>query len=263
MAKLTQAELADLNSSLEGRSPVELLEWARATFGNRVAILSAMQQAGSVVCHMAAAAGVKMDVLFVDTGVNFHETLQTRDRIAQEYSLNVVSLTPELTMEQQTAKYGVLYLTVEGQKRCCEMRKNQPMYQARGKYDALVGSLRRADGGKRGRTPILAIDTEMNLLRVNILANFTNPQMKEYIEQHEVIVNPLHAQGYETISCNRCTTPVLPDEPKRAGRWRHLGPWATYCGINPTDLDRSGQESVDFPQSLIEKILGKKADFVI
>ena len=263
MAKLTQADLADLNSSFENRSPVELLRWAYATFGNRAAILSAMQRAGSVVCHMAGQAGLKMDVLFVDTGVNFQETLDTRDRIARDYGLNVISLVPELTMEQQTAKYGVLYLTVEGQKQCCEMRKNVPLHQARGKYDALIGSLRRGDGGKRGRTPILAIDTEMNVLRVNVLANFTDQQMSDYLEQHDVVVNPLHSQGYTTIGCNRCTTPVLPDEPKRAGRWRHLGPWAMYCGINPTDVDRAGQESVELPTSLIEKILGRKADFVI
>src|SRR5689334_3427005 len=83
MAKLTQADLADLNGAFEGRTPVELLKWASDTFGDRVAILSAMQKAGSVVCHMASTAGLKTDVLFVDTGVQFQETLETRDRIAR------------------------------------------------------------------------------------------------------------------------------------------------------------------------------------
>ena len=263
MAQLSQAELADLNESFESRTPVELLKWAVDTFGARAAILSAMQRAGSVVCHMASQAGLKPDVLFVDTGVNFQETLETRDRIAREYGLYVISLTPELTMEQQTAKYGVLYLTVEGQKQCCEMRKNVPLNLAKGKYDALIGSLRRGDGGKRGKTPILAIDREMNVLRVNVLANFSDQQLAEYLAQNNVVINPLHAQGYTTVGCNRCTTPVLPDEPKRAGRWRHLGPWAMYCGINPTDLDRSGKEAIELPAPVIEKILGRKNDFVI
>lgn len=263
MAQLTQADLADLNGSFESRTPVELLQWASSIFGERVAILSAMQKAGSVVCHMAAAEKLALDVLFVDTGVNFPETLTTRDRIQTEYGLHVISLTPELSMEDQVAKYGVLYLTVEGQKQCCEMRKNAPLLKAHGHYDALIGSLRRGEGGKRSKTPILAIDTEMNVLRVNVLANFTDQQMADYIAGHNVIVNPLHLQGYTTISCNRCTTPVLPDEPKRAGRWRHLGPWAMYCGINPTDLDRSGQESIELPTPLIDRILGRKNDFVI
>jgi phosphoadenosine phosphosulfate reductase len=87
--------------------------------------------------------------------------------------------------------------------------------------------------------------------------------MDAYIRTHNVILNPLHKQGYSTIGCNRCTTPVLPGEPKRAGRWRHLGPWSVYCGINPTDLDPQRAPAVDFPQDLIDRILGRSTDFMI
>jgi phosphoadenosine phosphosulfate reductase len=103
----------------------------------------------------------------------------------------------------------------------------------------------------------------MNCLRVNPLVNFSNAQMDEYIQKHRVIVNPLHAQGYTTISCNRCTTPVLPNEPHRAGRWRHLGPWSVYCGINPTDFSRDTATAIDLSQDLIDRILGRRTDFVI
>ena len=103
----------------------------------------------------------------------------------------------------------------------------------------------------------------MNCLRVNPLVNFTDEQLENYVREHKVIVNPLHAQGYATIGCNRCTTPVLPDEPKRAGRWRHLGPWSVYCGINPTDLDPSTSPAIDLPQDLIDRVLGRETDFMI
>lgn len=263
MAALSQSDLNDLNTSFEERTPQELLAWARTTFGERVAILSAMQRAGCVVCHMAHAAGMPLDVLFVDTGVLFPETLATRDRVAREYGLRVRTLTPELTMEQQTEQFGVLYLSSDGQERCCEMRKTEPLLKMAGHYDALVSSLRRGDGEKRSKVPILAVDPRMNCVRVNILATFSDQQFKDYIDEHRVIVNPLHFQGYATIGCTRCTTPVLPDEPKRAGRWRHLGPWAMYCGINPTDLDRGTDKAIDLPQELIDKILGRSVDFAI
>jgi phosphoadenosine phosphosulfate reductase len=263
MASLSQADLADLNASMEGRTPRELLAWAKATFGERVAILSALQRAGSVVCHMSFAAKIKIDVLFVDTGVLFAETLATRDRMMKDYGLNIVTLSPELSMQDQTEKFGVLYLTPDGQARCCEMRKTEPLLKLKGRYDAIVGSLRRGDGEKRSKVPILAVDPRMNCLRVNILANFSDQQLAEYLQKHSVITNPLHQQGYTTISCNRCTTPVLPDEPKRAGRWRHLGPWAMYCGINPTDLDRGTDVAIELPQDLIDRILGRKVDFAI
>ncbi len=263
MASLSQGDLADLNQAMEGRTPQELMAWAKNTFGSRAAILSALQRAGAVVCHMAHATKTDLEVLFVDTEVLFPETLTTRDRIAKEYNLNIITLTPELSMEAQTAKYGVLYLSPEGQTQCCDMRKSQPLLKMKGKYDALVASLRRGDGEKRSKVPILAVDPNMNCLRVNILANFTDQQLADYIKEHNVILNPLHFQGYATIGCNRCTTPVMPDEPKRAGRWRHLGPWAMYCGINPTDLDRGTDRAIDLPQPLIDKILGRKTDFVI
>ena len=126
-----------------------------------------------------------------------------------------------------------------------------------------MSSLRRSDGGARGSCPILSIDTRLNVLRVNPLVNFTDEQLAEYIKNNNVITNPLHEQGYATIGCNRCTTPVLPTEPKRAGRWRHLGQWAVYCGINPTDLDPERSPAVEFSQDLVDRVLGRTTDYMI
>lgn len=263
MARLTQADLVELNRTFEERTPVELIRWAHEIFDARLAAISAMQQAGSVLCHLMSQLELGLKVLFVDTGVNFPETLETRDRIAEEYGLQVITLMPELSMEEQTKQFGVLYLSVEGQQQCCEMRKTQPLLSVKGQYDALFGSLRRSDGGKRESCPILAIDEKMNCLRINPMATMDDEALARYVVEHNVIVNPLHEQGYSTISCNRCTTPVLPNEPKRAGRWRHLGPWSVYCGINPTDLDPASSPAIDLPQDLVDRILGRETDFMI
>jgi len=263
MPRLTQADLAPLNKTLEERTPQELLSWASTIFGDRLAILSAMQLAGSIVCHMVSTAKLQIPVLFVDTGVNFPETLDTRDRLISEQGLRVITLHPELTMTEQTKRHGVLYLTPEGQKECCHMRKIEPLLTARGQYDGIIGSLRRAEGGRRGGVPILALDPDMNAVRVNVLANMTDEQMAEYLANHNVIVNPLHDQGFTTISCNRCTTPVLPNEPPRAGRWRHLGPWSAYCHINPTDRDGANQQGIDLEQDVINRLFGRETDFAI
>jgi phosphoadenosine phosphosulfate reductase len=262
MARLTQSDLNELNRTFEDRSSADLLGWARDIFGERVAVLSAMQRAGSMVCHMLGELRLDIPVLFVDTGVNFQETLQTRDRLAEAYGLRMITLMPDQSMEDQIKEFGILYLTPEGQKRCCNMRKSEPLLKAKGQYDCLIGSLRRAEGGKRGNIPILSIDPQMNCIRANILANVTDEELTSYLSEHQVIVNPLHAQGFTTIGCNRCTTPVLPDEPKRAGRWRHLGMWSAYCEINPTDRD-ANSKSIDLSSELIDRLLGQKTDFAI
>lgn len=264
MAILTQNDLQALNATFEDHSPEELLRWASAMFGERLAALSAMQKAGSVVCHMLHAFQLtNVPVLFVDTGVSFPETLETRDRLAHEYGLKIVTLHPKLTMAEQTRNYGVLYLTPEGQKQCCMMRKIEPLQSVRGEYYCLIGSLRRAEGGRRGNVPILAIDPGMNALRINPLAKFTDEELDAYVAMNRVIVNPLHEQGFSTISCNRCTTPVLPTEPPRAGRWRHLGPWSAYCHINPTDVEGGTSSHIDLPQDIVDRVLGRSTDFAI
>lgn len=263
MARFIQSDLNEINRTFEDRSPEDLLRWAWEVFGDRVAVLSAMQRAGSMVCHMISQHRLPIPVLFVDTGVNFQETLDTRDRLAKEYGLNIITLKPARTMEEQTREHGVLYLTPEGQKKCCLMRKTEPLLQAKGKYDCLIGSLRRAEGGKRGNVPILSVDPQMNCIRANLLANVSDEGLKSYLAEHSVIINPLHSQGFTTIGCNRCTTPVLPDEPKRAGRWRHLGTWSAYCEINPTDRDGGLSKAIDLPSDLVDRLLGQKTDFAI
>ena len=263
MPRLTQADLNNLNHNFEERTPQELIQWAQATFGDRVCTISAMQESGNVVCHMISQLKLSIPVLFVDTGVMFQETLDTRDRLAKEYGLTVHTLQPELTMEQQTEKSGVLYLSPEGQAECCRMRKLEPLQVVAGQYDGIISSLRRADGGQRANNPILAIDKKMNTIRVNPLANYSDEQLQQYIQTHSVITNPLHKQGFATIGCNRCTTPVMEGEPKRAGRWRHLGPWSMYCGINPTDSTGPIQEYIEVTQDLRDRILGIETDFMI
>ena len=263
MARLTQADLVDLNKTFEERTPEELIAWSLEVFGKRLAAISAMQKSGSIICHMLSQLESTMTVIFVDTGVMFPESLATRDRIKDEYGLDVVTLTPQRTMDEQTQELGVLYLSPEGQEQCCGLRKVQPLKDVSDQYDAFIGSLRRADGGKRGICPILSVDPEMNAMRINPLANITDEELEQYLEQNQVILNPLHLQGYSTIGCTRCTTPVLPNEPKRAGRWRHLGPWSVYCGINPTDLDRDSSPAIDLSQNLVDRILGRETDFMI
>jgi hypothetical protein len=149
--RLYRRDLA-VSRRLETRPPIEILKWAHGTFGSRVAILSSMQRAGSVLCHMADRQGLAFDVVFVDTGVLHKETLETRDELAKSHkNLRLVTLSPERTFARQTRDEGLLYLTREGQERCCDLRKSAPLRAIRGRYDAFVTALRRGEG-ERART---------------------------------------------------------------------------------------------------------------
>ena len=245
--RVTERDLAALNRRFEGAPPLAILRFAREAFGDRAAILSSMQRAGTAMCHMADRAGLAFDVLFVDTGVLHAQTLATRDEVARTHPrLRIVTLSPDLTFAEQTRQEGLLYLTQEGQQRCCDLRKSAPLRAARGRYDALLGALRRDEGGARARVAPFQLDLEMNAVRVHPLAALTRADLDAYLAAHEdAVLNPLHAMGFPTIGCFPCTTPVLPDEPERAGRWRHLASVA-YCGINPVDRgDAEGAIEID------------------
>lgn len=228
-----------LSRRLESEPPTTILRFALEAFGPRLAVLSSMQRADNLLTHMVDALSTDghTDVLFVDTGVLHQETLATRDEIARTYKhLRVITLRPELSFAEQTAAHGLLYLSREGQEQCCDYRKTQPLLRLKGRYDALISGLRRAEGGARSRVLPFGLDPQMNALRIHPLAALSDEELDALEKKTPGLVkNPLHAMGFPTIGCFPCTTPVLPDEPRRAGRWRHLQS-VQYCGINPSDL---------------------------
>jgi phosphoadenosine phosphosulfate reductase len=244
--RVSSGQLQHLNARFRGTDPLETLRFVHATFGRRAAILTSMQRAGTALCYLADRAGLDFDVLFVDTGVLHQETLATRDELARTHPrLRVRTLSPERSFLQQTAEEGLLYLSREGQERCCELRKSAPLAGARGQYDALIGALRRGEGGARGAVEPFGVDPDMNALRVHPFASVTADELDSLIARSPgVVINPLHAMGFPTIGCFPCTTPVVPGEPERAGRWRHLAS-VEYCGINPVDRGTSGEIELD------------------
>lgn len=234
--QLTQASVGALSDAMSALDALGMLKAVHAAVGKRAAILSSMQRAGTVLCHLADRAGLDFDVLFVDTGVLHQETLGTRDHLQQSHPhLRVRSLMPARSFEQQTRDEGLLYLSKEGQERCCDLRKSEPLATIKGEYDVLIGALRRGEGGARAKVAAVAADPSLAVLRVHPFVNWSAEDLSRYVTEHpDVALNPLHLMGFPTIGCFPCTTPVRPDEDERAGRWRHLADVA-YCGINPTD----------------------------
>lgn len=246
---ISKHELVALNEKLETLPPQEILQWAANTFPGRVAIASSMQKPTTAIIHMAAHLGLDMTVVFVDTGVHFPETLALRDELIRRWGVRIHTATPAKSFEEQYAEYGRhLYMhdsetDPPGYQECCELRKELPFLEAvRGHYDCVLGGLTRSEGGARKNVAMLSLDPRLGAYRLYPLANWTSEQIDEYIAAHDIPVHPLYAQGYASIGCRTCTTPIKPGEPKRAGRWRHireknpaLAAEGMYCGLNLED----------------------------
>ena len=205
----------------------EILEWAAATFGDKLIVASNMQDA--VLVELGAAARPGVDVLFLETGYHFAETLGTRDAVAQVYGVTIVQAEPEHTVAEQDAIEGKdLFATDPG--RCCHLRKVLPLQQTLAGYDAWVTGVRRVEAPTRANTPLVTWDERHQLVKVNPIAHWTDEQMDAYIAEHAILVNPLVGEGYPSIGCRPCTAKPEPGADPRSGRW--AGFTKTECGLH-------------------------------
>jgi phosphoadenosine phosphosulfate reductase len=213
---------------LEDASAEEILAWTARTFGDRWAVASSMQDA--LLVHLATAARPGVDVLFLDTGYHFAETIITRGFVERTYPIHLIDVRPRQTVAQQDAAYGPR-LHDRRPDECCRLRKVEPLRQALGGYDAWVTAVRRDEGPTRASTPVVTWDAAFGLVKVNPLARWTQADVDAYLEEHRLLRNPLVSEGYPSIGCAPCTRPVAPGSDPRSGRW--AGFEKTECGLHP------------------------------
>jgi phosphoadenosine phosphosulfate reductase len=237
----TEAQLRELaargNAELEGASATELLRWADENFGGvngprgwatcNYVVASSMQEA--VLIDLAAKVRPGVPVMFLDTGYHFVETIGTRDAIESVYDIRVVNVTPEHTVAEQDRLMGKdLFARDPGE--CCRMRKVAPLGKALRGYSAWVTGLRRSDSPTRADAPVVSFDEGYKLVKINPLATWSDEDMQNYIDEHDVLVNPLVYDGYPSIGCAPCTAKPAEGADPRSGRWQ--GHAKTECGLH-------------------------------
>jgi phosphoadenosine phosphosulfate reductase len=205
----------------------QVLAWTAETFGERFIVASNMQDA--VLVELAARARPGVDVLFLDTGYHFAETIGTRDAAAAVYGVRIVNARPEQTVAEQDSLLGKDLFAREPN-RCCALRKVVPLQRTLAGYDAWVTGVRRVEAPTRAGTPLVTYDEKFDLVKVNPIAAWTDEDMDAYIAEHHILVNPLVAEGYPSIGCAPCTVKPAPGADKRSGRWAGTG--KIECGLH-------------------------------
>lgn len=206
--------------------------WAAENFPHALAVACSMQD--SVLPHIVSRFAPGVDVLFLDTGYHFAETIGTRDAVAHALPVTVIDVKPRPTVAQQDAEYGEhLYERDPGA--CCRMRKVEPLAEALSAsdghgYEAWVTGVRREEGPTRADTPVVQFDEVHGLVKINPLVDWTFDELVSYSNHHGLPVNLLMFDGYPSIGCAPCTRPVAPGDDIRAGRWAGFA--KTECGIH-------------------------------
>ncbi len=189
----------------------------------------ACSMADAVLPHLVAGQLPGVDVLFLETGYHFTETHITRDEVVRNLDVTVVDVLPELTVQEQDAKFGK-DLFARDAAACCQLRKMDPLKKALAGYGAWFTGVRRDEAPTRTNTPLVSFDETHGLVKFNPVAPWSFDELIGYATEHQVPVNMLLAHGYPSIGCQPCTRPVAEGEDPRAGRWAGLS--KTECGIH-------------------------------
>lgn len=214
---------------LEEASAQDILRWAAETFGKRFCVTSSMEDA--VVAHLASSVLPGVDVVFLDTGYHFAETIGTRDAVAAVMPVNVITLKPLQTVAEQDAQYGP-NLHDRDPDLCCSLRKVEPLNRGLGAYDAWATGLRRDESPSRANTPVVAWDAKRRKAKIAPIARWTQDDVDAYVAANGVLLNPLLWEGYTSVGCSplSCTRKPAEGEDGRSGRWAGSG--KTECGIH-------------------------------
>lgn len=225
---LLRAIVHDAQKRYANASAEELLAWAAGEFGDALAVACSMA-ADTILPALVSQTIPDVDVLFLQTGYHFDETLATRDALASSWPVNVVDVWPSLTVDEQDELYGKdLFATDPGA--CCGLRKVEPLAGALAGYEAWVTGIRREDNALRANAQLVEWDATHHMVKLNPIAAWGFEDVLAFATTHGVPTNPLLADGYPSIGCRPCTRRVKPGEDPRAGRWAGLA--KTECGIH-------------------------------
>jgi phosphoadenosine phosphosulfate reductase len=215
---LSRSQVHSLNLSFETSHPTEIIRWAVDRFGNHLALTTSFTD--TLLVDLALSIDPDIEVVFLDTGFHFAETLDVlrRSQVRYEMNLRVERPDPE-----------TVDLWAKGSDACCAARKVAPLDRALNGKEAWLSGLRRDDSTSRADTPIVSTDRR-GLVKINPIAAWPTREVAAYVELQDIIVNPLTADGYESIGCWPCTERAQPDSDTRSGRWP--GTPRTECGIH-------------------------------
>jgi phosphoadenosine phosphosulfate reductase len=225
----TPEQIAAACAKLDRQTPEAILKWAVERFFPRLTMATAFGPEGNCIIHMLAGIEPRVRIFNLETGYQFPETLELRERIKEKYGIEVELVRAEATVKEYEDEHGgPLYAIRPDQ--CCEDRKIIPLRQAVLGYEAWISAIRKEQTGERGKASVVQWDAKFNLVKINPLLHWTKKDVWNFIAKNAVPYNPLHDRGYPSIGCWPCTAPAGEGEEERAGRWRGTG--KKECGLH-------------------------------
>jgi phosphoadenosine phosphosulfate reductase len=226
---MSDDEIAAANRELDGRSPEEILSWAVRRFHPKLMMATAFGPEGCCILHMLADIEPGVRVINLDTGYQFAETLELRERVRDRYGIEVELVRPDLSVAEYEKEHGgPLYVHRPDQ--CCFDRKIIPLRRAVRGYASWISAIRGDQTADRQAASVVQWDSKFNLVKVNPLLRWNKKDVWGFVLKNSVPYNPLHDRGYPSVGCWPCTAPVEDGGDERSGRW--AGSKKKECGLH-------------------------------
>lgn len=233
----SQEQIDEASRRLDGKPPEEIVRWAVDTFFPKLTMATAFGAEGNCIIHMLAEIEPRVRIFNLETGYQFKQTLELRERIKERYGIEVEYVRPETTVAEYERMHGQPIYS-QNPNQCCFDRKVLPLRRAVVGYDAWMSAIRKDQTAHRGRANIVQWDAKFSLVKISPLLSWTKKDVWNFVFKHNVPYNPLHDQGYPSIGCWPCTEPVESGEDERAGRWK--GSAKKECGLHVIEEQQQG-----------------------
>ena len=200
------------------------------------ALASSLSAEDMVITDTIARFQLPIEVFVLDTGRLHAETLTLLEETRARYRIAINVYEPDPRgVEQYVAAHGrdAFYGSVELRKRCCDLRKVEPLRRALAGKRAWITGQRREQAASRAALAESEFDLDNGLHKFNPLATWSEADVWQYVRTHQVPYNRLYDQGYRSIGCAPCTRPVVAGEDPRAGRWWWEIAEHKECGLHP------------------------------
>jgi len=227
--------IEETRNNLDQLSGQEGLRWVAGNF-RKAKFASSFGEEDQVITHLIASQGLAIDIFTLDTGRLFQETYELIELTRRNYKIDIDVFFPDYKeVEKYVKAKGIngFYDSVQNRKECCAIRKIRPLNRALAEADIWITGLRKSQSANRQLMDKVEWSPEYNLIKYNPLFDWSDEDMRQYIDLHKVPVNTLHKKGFASIGCAPCTRAIAPGEDLRAGRWWWEGN-ARECGLHET-----------------------------
>lgn len=232
---MNDIDIKKLNEEFKGKTPEEVIQFAVEKFGDKIALSTSLGAEDQALTHMLVNINQDTRIFTLDTGRLFPETYDLISRTSKKYKKEIEVFFPDTDLVQEMVKakgINLFYDSIDNRKRCCHVRKIEPLQRAFKGLDAWICGLRAQQAVTRSDAQVFEWDEVNQIIKINPMVDWTEEQLWEYIKTNKVPYNKLHDKGFPSIGCQPCTRAIMEGEDIRAGRWWWEQPDTKECGLH-------------------------------